>query len=801
MKKILVSVFLLVFGLCLAGCETIVEYASLSSITKDEEFTSAYLSSVNGDAQVLPVDFDDLKEKEFYKNIMNSSAKPTDVLPEVVPMWSLVIKSDSNQLVIDNLGNLYAEFNDNWYHILCSENDYVALDEFLFPTDSNLTIADIIDTLEFDEVTLKKGDLSLGFVKKFNDLKNQSFYNNLMKVKVFALDSTLDKDMPDVDYYLNFYNKDSEDIFSIKIYGVYNINDDYVYCEAESNVTNDLYEFTLTSELFNQIYDYFSWSSKIEVAKFEEIKDIELLSFYNETMVINSVDGFPYIITTDDLHTSQQLTRVHERYNEEFFEHYALMIIAFDTCSTEEIIGINDIKFDGEKFIAIFDVTGFPITDDISTRHFVFKINKLAFQNMDKQSYQVDIKVNNLDNIGSGSAYYDEYFTPVENIVDKTYVYEYEGFGGPFNINIFSDGTFMYYVGMLSSYIGRGNWEYTNGILTLTDGQDQPQFINKFYVKDNCLIYIAEGSTNFMYLKVSDGAKFNVLTIKEEVFYKLTIHNDSSNELIGIKEEYKAGEEVEVKMEYDMAIETYVFLNGELLGTLNGSNSLKFNMPDKDSSLVLTYTNAEIYKVNVIDNFGLLIIPLKQYYAPGETVQVITKFLSGPSIDVKVDGQFLEVKEAATFGYYGYEFIMPEKDVEIAILYNGLINQPCEENAHKWDEGKHQQVPGGGHDELVYTCEYCGYHKYVDFTYEMQIEELTTIVENELKTLNTEKIIIKDLIKMLEDIFVEYDLTDTQIKEIEVCVSVLEKLDEFDEITKEELEELYKNPDISDNVE
>ena len=136
---------------------------------------------------------DYLKEKEFYKNIMNSSAKPTDVLPEVVPMWSLVIKSDSNQLVIDNLGNLYAEFNDNRYHILCSENDYVALDEFLFPTDSNLTIADLIDTLEFDEVTLKKGDLSLGFVKKFNELKNQSFYNNLMKVTVYASEETLEK--------------------------------------------------------------------------------------------------------------------------------------------------------------------------------------------------------------------------------------------------------------------------------------------------------------------------------------------------------------------------------------------------------------------------------------------------------------------------------------------------------------------------------------------------------------------------------------------------------------------------------
>ena len=69
----------------------------------------------------------------------------------------------------------------------------------------------------------------------------------------------------------------------------------------------------------------------------------------------------------------------------------------------------------------------------------------------------------------------------------------------------------------------------------------------------------------------------NYVSIKDKN-YKLTIQNDSSNELIGIKNEYKAGEEVEVKMEYDMAVETYVFLNGELLGTLNGSNSLKFNM-------------------------------------------------------------------------------------------------------------------------------------------------------------------------------------------------------------------------------
>ena len=316
----------------------------------------------------------------------------------------------------------------------------------------------------------------------------------------------------------------------------------------------------------------------------------------------------------------------------------------------------------------------------------------------------------------------------------------------------------------------------------------------------------SSGNDGKIYYQLYDTSIYDLVekysnTNKSET-YKLTIQNDSSNELIGIKEEYKAGEEVDVKMEYDMAVETYVFLNGELLGTLNGSNSLKFNMPEKDSTLVLTYTNAEIYNVNVIDNFNLLRKPLKSYYIPGEEVEVILQFLSGPRVGIVLNGNKIETTGELVEGLGElFTFTMPNTDSVIYITYNDIICNPDNDEHHKWDEGKHQQVPGGGHDELVYTCEYCGYHKYVDFTYEMQIEELTTIVENEFKTLNTEKIIIKDLIKMLEDILVKYNLTNTQTKEIEVCVSVLEKLDEFDEITKEELEELYKNPDISDNVE
>ena len=191
----------------------------------------------------------------------------------------------------------------------------------------------------------------------------------------------------------------------------------------------------------------------------------------------------------------------------------------------------------------------------------------------------------------------------------------------------------------------------------------------------------------------------------EESLYKLTIQNDSSNELIGIKEEYKAGEEVEVKMEYDMAVETYVFLNSELLGTLNGSNSLKFNMPEKDSTLVVTYTNAEIYKVNVIDNFNLLRKPLKSYYIPGEEVEVILQFLSGPRVGIVLNGNKIETTGELVEGLGElFTFTMPNTDSVIYITYNDIICNPDNDEHHKWDEGKHQQVPGGGHDELVYTC-------------------------------------------------------------------------------------------------
>lgn len=103
-----------------------------------------------------------------------------------------------------------------------------------------------------------------------------------------------------------------------------------------------------------------------------------------------------------------------------------------------------------------------------------------------------------------GSALCEVYSeTPVTG---HTYLYEGDGFGGDFTITLYSDGTYSYYEGLLSSYIGAGNWTLDGDMLSLTD--DAYSLVNRFRMEGDDLVFIEEGSTNFVYLTLSDGAKF-----------------------------------------------------------------------------------------------------------------------------------------------------------------------------------------------------------------------------------------------------------------------------------------------------
>ena len=91
----------------------------------------------------------------------------------------------------------------------------------------------------------------------------------------------------------------------------------------------------------------------------------------------------------------------------------------------------------------------------------------------------------------------------------STFVYEGEGFGGSFTITLFNDGTFSYYEGMLSSYIGIGTWTQNADTITLTeDKQVCYGRTYQFRLDDGDLVWLGQNPHNFIYVKVRDGERF-----------------------------------------------------------------------------------------------------------------------------------------------------------------------------------------------------------------------------------------------------------------------------------------------------
>ena len=100
-----------------------------------------------------------------------------------------------------------------------------------------------------------------------------------------------------------------------------------------------------------------------------------------------------------------------------------------------------------------------------------------------------------------------------EYVIGKSFVYEKEGFFGDFTISIKDDGTFTYYEGMASSYIGMGEWTIKRNTIIL---ENEVPAINGSRTKTNIfeigngkLIWRAEGSDNFSFVEVEDGESFN----------------------------------------------------------------------------------------------------------------------------------------------------------------------------------------------------------------------------------------------------------------------------------------------------
>ena len=95
-------------------------------------------------------------------------------------------------------------------------------------------------------------------------------------------------------------------------------------------------------------------------------------------------------------------------------------------------------------------------------------------------------------------------------VAGKTYLYEGEGIMGSFTITLYDDGTFTYYEGMASSYIGVGSWVQDGDTITMIDdGHGGYGLVNHFRLDGNDLVFVDKDSANFVYVKVKDGEKFH----------------------------------------------------------------------------------------------------------------------------------------------------------------------------------------------------------------------------------------------------------------------------------------------------
>ncbi len=73
-------------------------------------------------------------------------------------------------------------------------------------------------------------------------------------------------------------------------------------------------------------------------------------------------------------------------------------------------------------------------------------------------------------------------------------------------------GQFQYYETPISSYIGMGRYELDGDILTIRDFGTGTERVNRFRVEDDgeTLVWIGEGSGNFTFIKLIDGASFSL---------------------------------------------------------------------------------------------------------------------------------------------------------------------------------------------------------------------------------------------------------------------------------------------------
>ncbi len=152
----------------------------------------------------------------------------------------------------------------------------------------------------------------------------------------------------------------------------------------------------------------------------------------------------------------------------------------------------------------------------------------------------------------------------------------------------------------------------------------------------------------------------------------------------------------------------------------------------------------DAHKLTVIDDFGYLVAPLDDYYKAGEEVEVHLAFLSGPSVGININGEYIgeDCKTKHVDGHPVITFIMPDKDSILYTTMNGYILKDCGDENHKWDEGVVDAFSSLSNPPIKYTCLFCGItkkepsellehtHNYIDGLCDCGYFDINWVIEN-----------------------------------------------------------------------
>ena len=91
------------------------------------------------------------------------------------------------------------------------------------------------------------------------------------------------------------------------------------------------------------------------------------------------------------------------------------------------------------------------------------------------------------------------------------YVRDKGGFPDEFAIRLHRDGSFAYYEGSLSSFIGMGSWTREGDVICLADERGEAHSMYHYFtLEEDALIFQAGESDRFLYVDVADGERFSL---------------------------------------------------------------------------------------------------------------------------------------------------------------------------------------------------------------------------------------------------------------------------------------------------